>query len=189
MKSLMVMGLMMVAASATALPVDEWHTYRNDTYGYEIRYPEPYEADVTRPGNERDGKIIRIAMKRITRQHGIVLEIHPDLSLQRIMEQMGPRMMAPGLEEIERGDVAVDTELSRILWQSTTVNGAPAVKMEASFVQNGELHMSQLFMDQAVMTVDFWPFAGFDEELAERIVSTFRWTAGTQGSPGADADQ
>ena len=50
-------------ASAVAKDTSEWQVHRSEKFGYEIRYPQGFEAWLTGREGERDGGAIRIGLK------------------------------------------------------------------------------------------------------------------------------
>jgi len=180
MKSLL-FAIVMIGVPALSLPAEKWQIYNNDKYKYEIQYPDTYEVIITGPEKERDGRGFRIAVKNITRMHGIDIEIHPKLSLDQIMS----KMKAPKLSEIEAGDVITTSKLHKITWQKAMVNGMTAVKMQARFAENDELFLTSLIMDQVVFTAYLLPDVGLDEPFVARIISTFKWETETHNKPDA----
>lgn len=177
----LVAALMVVVAPTMAFSAEKWQTYANDKYKYEVQYPDSYELIVTGPKNDRDGKTVRIALKEITRLHGIDIEIHPGMSLEQIMS----KIKAPRPDEIESGNVTIDTKLHKITWRKTTTKNVPAVQMQARSAENGHLLLTSLIMDRVVITAHLWPEGGLDEEFVERIISTFKWKTKTHNKPDA----
>ena len=170
MKNLL-FSLAIIVASTQALSAEQWQTYKNDKYKYEVSYPVSYEVTLIGLEEDRDGKSIRIAKKYTSRMHGIHIDIHPGMSFERTISTID----APDLKKLDQGSVNTTTKLHNVTWQKTVINGVPAVKMQVNFKESGELFMTSLAMDQVVFRVHVWPDAGLDEETAEQIIATFKW--------------
>ena len=180
MKSLLI--FLVIVAPALALSAEQWQVYKNDKYKYEVHYPGSCQVIITGPEKERDGRKVRIAVKNTARMHGIDIEIHPRMSLDRLMSQI----KAHELSKLERGPVTMTTKLHKITWQKTRINGVPAVKMQARFTENSELFMTSIVMDRVVFTAHLWRDAGLDEKGAEQIISTFKWGIGPHKTDAGD---
>ena len=179
MKTLLI--FLVIVAPTLALSAEQWRIFKNDKYKYEIHYPGSCKVIITGPEKERDGRTVRIGMENTARMHGIDIEIHPGMSLERLMSQI----KAPELSKLERGPVATITKLHKFTWQKTRINGVAAVKMQARFTENGELFMTSVVIDRVVFTAHLWRDGGLDEKAAEQIISTFKWWNGSHNKPDA----
>ena len=151
-------------------PAGQWNTYKNDKYQYQVQYPASCEVRITGPNNARDGRTIIIVVKGMTRVHGVNIEIFPELSLEQVMS----KLKAPPLNELIHGAVTISTELHKITWQKTMINEATAVRMEARFNENDQLFVIAVIMDHVAFSAVLLPDAGLDNQLAERIISSFK---------------
>jgi hypothetical protein len=164
-----------------AKPAGQWKTYKNDKYQYQVQYPDFCEVRITGPENARDGRTILIAVKNMTRMHGVDIEIFPESSLEQVMS----KMKAPPLNELNHGAVSIPTRFHKITWQKVAIKDTAAVRMEARFNENDQLFRTMFVMDHVAFSASLLPDAGLDDQLAERIISSFKRETGTHNKPNA----
>jgi len=154
-------GLLILCACAFQKPPaiqydSDWHTYRNEKYGYEIRYPEGFEAWATGLEPERDGASIRIGLKEFEAPAPILdIQIHPRVSMQETRPT--PQEMISEIADVE-------------------INGVPGTQSEYYWKDSGELLMVEVYLEGVV----FWFQAGtglhdFHATQWWEIISTFRF--------------
>ncbi len=149
----------------------DWRTYTNGKYHYEFQYPESCEVLATGSEKHRDGRTVRILRKHTTRLHGLDIQIFPELSLADLLS----KFQAPNLEELNRGAVTQRTVLHEISWKRVMLDHRAAVQMESRFNANGELFMTTLIADNVVFTAHLPGDASFDQNVVNRIVSSFKF--------------
>jgi hypothetical protein len=148
----------MVPGHPMASDPAEWKIYRSAKYGYEIRYPEGFEAWPTGPVGERDGRAIRVARKEHTAPAPIL-----DIQLNIPM---------PTLESLAEAKLR-DMDVSVV---ETEMNGIPARKITYRWKINGEIVFVELYFRG--VSIVFHAQAGIHDAhktIWWRIISTFRF--------------
>lgn len=64
--------------------ISKWKTYRNEKYGYEIKYPVHLESGLIGRKKDRDGKNFRIFVPQIAVFHGLDVTLYPGKKMAEI---------------------------------------------------------------------------------------------------------
>jgi hypothetical protein len=148
----------MVPGLPVASDLAEWQIYRNAKYGYEIRYPEGFEAWPTGPAGERDGRAIRVGRKERSAPAPIL-----DIQLNLTM----PTLKSLADAELRDMDVAV---------VETDMNGIPAREITYRWKINGEIVFVELYFRD--VSIVFHAQAGIHDArntIWWKIISTFHF--------------
>jgi hypothetical protein len=154
-------GLLILSACTTPKPAtirydSGWYIYRNEKYGYEIRYPDGFDAWATGLETERDGASIRIGLKEFEAPAPILdIQVHPRASMQETRPT--PQEMITNITDVE-------------------INGVPGTQSDYYWKANGELFMVEVYLEGVLFR--FHPGAGLHDFHATRwweIISTFRF--------------
>jgi hypothetical protein len=136
-----------------------WSVYSNDTYGYEIQYPEGFDRWPTGPEGQRDGASIRIAVK--DRQSPVpVLDIR----------------ISPRTSEEEFTAASGKSVDFKIQPGAVSISGAPAKERIRFWKSNGEIAFVEIYLDGVVF--QFAAASGLTDFHASewwKIISTFRF--------------
>ncbi len=143
--------------SAEVSELVDWQTYRNDKYGYEIRYPTDFEVWPTGPSGERDGRTIRIARREYSAPTPVL-----DIRAQARM----PNLDTLGDVEIPNMGLSVD---------NVTINGLAALELTYRWKANGDIAFVHFHVGDVL--IEFDAGAGL-RDIRETpwwwIISTFR---------------
>ncbi|MGE5072084.1 MAG: hypothetical protein ACM3MF_01535 [Anaerolineae bacterium] len=136
-----------------------WHVHSNSRYGYEIRYPDRYDAWETGPEGERDGATFRVGLKEYQAPVPVLdVRVHP-------------RMPAEQFPAIGMRINGMDAELRSVL-----VNGMAAREVQYRWAATHDLARVEVYVRGVVF--EFMPSAGttdFHQTEWWAIISTFRF--------------
>ncbi len=122
------------ADQATAVKgTSEWQVYKNDKFGYEIRYPQNFDVRLTGPEADRDGGTIRIVQKEFAAPVPVL-----DISVGS-RRGRGLPMSPPGLNVVEREAV---------------INGTHFRELTYRWKENGEVAFVELQHSRALLHFD-----------------------------------
>jgi hypothetical protein len=150
--------------SAEETTTADWQVYRNEQYGYEIRYPDGYELWPTGPEGRRDGASVRIAVK----EHSApapVLDVH-----------VGAAAAKFGLPEDE---VVPDMEA---VVDEVEINGLAVRVVSWRWKENREIVFVDVFAPQVLLQFHAAPgLSSMRETVWWEIVGTFRFLKEEEG--------
>ena len=126
-------ALLIFIAGASVSDVEQWQTYENPKFGYEIRYPDGFEVRPTGPLDKRDGRSIRIAL----REHAAptpVMDIH--------VQEQGATLEPLTTGELPDMDVTTG---------DVKIGGIQGRQLEYRWKSNGEIAFFILYVDNVVI--------------------------------------
>jgi len=153
------------ARATEQIDTSDWQTYRNDEYGYEVRYPTDWE--ITSPFIEKTPEAVRIAK---------LIEKEGDAAFDIIVEANPFRRPATKewyLDWVTKIPAGIDT--SKYIFETMDFLGYQAVK-----VNNDELLFAKdLYMFRIRFAVSIYDpdrgFTDFAKPIFNQILSTFRF--------------
>jgi hypothetical protein len=158
----------------------EWTSYRNEEYGYEIRYPAGFDFHLTGSEDERDGREFQISREMV---YGPCLHcnVYPGLSAEDIYRDRWEITsgMIPGIVSTIQNS-AKDSLTWRYEITKLTMADKEVLVEGARWVPSGTLTGRSLFFDGVVFVYSPGGFGPEDEgpmswPTALEIVSNFRF--------------
>ncbi|MFA5155810.1 MAG: hypothetical protein WC532_00240 [Candidatus Omnitrophota bacterium] len=157
----LLISVMLLPAAALAIDTADWQIYKNEVYGYEIKYPliHAYLPLELRPvGGEKDGREIKVCFAETSVHHGIVVKVYPGKKISKIASIEG--IKAPSFRDIKDGLPIAHN------WSITKVNSRDAIKHRGDVVIT-------IITNGAVFYI--YPWYNFSEFFAEDVISTFKF--------------
>jgi len=151
--------------SAEEATTTGWQVYRNEQYGYEIRYPHGYESWPTGPEGRRDGASVRIAVK----EHSApapVLDVH-----------VGAAAAKFGLPESDEVPPDMETVADEV-----EINGLAARVVSWRWKENQEIVFVDVSAPQVLFLFHAAPgLSSMRDTVWWEIVGTFRFLKEDKG--------
>ena len=137
--------------------VADWQTYRNPSYGYEIRYPDGFEVWPTGSPGQRDGRSIRVGRSEYAAPVPVLdVYLEPELPCEEYSLSLdGPDV------DMTAADVAI--------------NGVRARQVTYLWKSNSEIAFVNLCIRDTLFQFQAPPgLQDFHESVWWTIISTFR---------------